>query len=465
VATNFQLPVNIAFVPSPSPEPDAPFFYVTELYGTIKVVSNDRTVSDYATGLLNFNPTGDFPGSGEQGLTGITVDPASGDVYATMLYKVGSFLYPKVVRFHSLDGGRTAQSQTVILDMYPENQGPSHQISNVSIGPDSKLYVHMGDGFSAATAGNLDSFRGKILRLQLDGSPAADNPFYNAQDGITARDYIYAYGLRNPFGGAWSAADGAHYSVENGPSTDRFARIVAGRNYGWRGNNSDMTTFALYNWTPSVAPVNIAFIQPETFNGSGFPAEKMGHAFISESGPTYAAGPVANGKRISEFVLDAQGNLVDGPLPLIEYNGTGQGTVVPLAAGPDGLYFSEFYKDFKAGSPIDRGARILLVKAQSFTSASITLPADADIIRALARKPVSSAHILSTDTLAGQVAFDVTADVCVVLEGGSNDRGLLRLPEEYPGSALFATRDNPDGGGPQLVLTFKTDGQETCGQE
>ena len=61
VAGGLQLPVNIAFVPNPGPDPDDPLFYVNELYGTIKVVTNDFTVSDYATGLLNFDPTGAFP--------------------------------------------------------------------------------------------------------------------------------------------------------------------------------------------------------------------------------------------------------------------------------------------------------------------------------------------------------------------------------------------------------------------
>ena len=39
VAEGFRLPVNIAFVPEPGPAPDDPLFYVTELYGTIRVVS------------------------------------------------------------------------------------------------------------------------------------------------------------------------------------------------------------------------------------------------------------------------------------------------------------------------------------------------------------------------------------------------------------------------------------------
>ncbi len=375
VATGFQLPVNIAFVPDaggqngvardPAKRQEDPFFYVAELYGTIKVVTRDGTVSDYATGLLNFDPTGQFPGSGEQGLAGIVVEPQTGDVLASVLYDSDTnpgTHYPKVVLLASDDGGLTAATQTTILDMVGEAQGHSHQISNLTIGPDGKLYVHMGDGDNTASAQNLDSFRGKILRMNLDGSPTVDNPFYDAGDGISARDYVYAYGVRNPFGGAWRAADGFHYEVENGPSVDRFAKIVEGRNYLWDGSDASMSNYAIYNWAPAVAPVNIAFVQAETFGGSEFPADKMDRAFVSESGPTYAIGPQSRGKRVSEFVVDAQGDLVSGPTPLIEYIGTGKATVVALTAGPDGLYFSDFYKDRDYTSPTDPGANVLRVK-------------------------------------------------------------------------------------------------------
>ena len=37
--------------------------------------------------------------------------------------------------------------------------------------PDRTLLVHMGDGFDFTTAQNLNSYRGKVLRLNLDGSP------------------------------------------------------------------------------------------------------------------------------------------------------------------------------------------------------------------------------------------------------------------------------------------------------
>ncbi len=366
VGRGFQLPVNIAFRPNAGNRPGDPYFYVTELYGTIKVVTRDGTVRDYATDLLNFNPTGVFPGSGEQGLSGIVVEPSTGDVLVSVLYAdpgPSGPHYPQVLRLHSNDGGLTAATKTPVLQMPRESQGQSHFISTLTIGPDGKLYVNMGDGFDSSTALNLNSFRGKILRLNLDGTAPADNPFYNANDGITATDYIFAYGLRNPFGGAWRAADNFLYEVENGnDSNDRLAKVVRGANYGWNGTSSSMTINAVYNWTRTHAPVNIAFIQPGTFGGSGFPPEKMDHAFVTESGGTWATGPQGNGKRLVEFVLDAAGKLVSGPTTLAEYNGSGKASAAALAAGPDGLYFSDLYKDLDYHTPIDRGANILRIK-------------------------------------------------------------------------------------------------------
>ena len=358
-ATGFQLPISIAFVPNPGSQTNSPVFYVAELYGIIKVVTRDGTVRDYATGLLNFNPTGAFPGSGELGLCGILVEPASGDVLASTVRSVVSGndstnKFPVVLRFHSTDGGLTAATTNTVLGMTNEVQGAAHQISHLSIGPDGKLYVHNGDGQVTANAQNLNSFQGKILRLNLDGSAPADNPFYGG--GTSASNYVFALGFRNPFGGDWRALDLSHYEVENGPNTDRFARVVSGRNYLWNGSDASMTNFAIYNWGGATAPVHLQFI-----TGNGFPASKIDHAFVSEAGATYATGPQATGKRIEEFVLDASGNLVSGPIPFLQYNGSGKATAAGMIAGPDGLYFTDLYKD-DSNDPLERGANVLRVK-------------------------------------------------------------------------------------------------------
>lgn len=368
-ASGFQLPVNVAMVPEPGPHPGDPLLYVAELYGAVKVVTRDGVVRDYATGLLNFNPTGDFPGSGEKGLAGLAVDPASGDLFASLVYEDADSSmdpkphYAKVVRLHSDERGLTATGESTVLDLAPEPQGPSHQISHVAIAPGGELLVHNGDGFvSFAGARDLDSFSGKILRMTLAGEPLADNPFYDAGDGFGARDYVWAYGFRNPFGGALRLADGSYYMVENGPATDRLARILPGVDYLWAGVDAAMTFGASYNWNPAHAPVNIEFVEPGRFGGSAFPAQSMGHAYVTESGSTYATGPQETGKRIVEFDLDRDGVNRAGPTMLVEYTGSGKATAVGLAAGEDGLFFTDLYKDQGYQSPIDPGANLLRVR-------------------------------------------------------------------------------------------------------
>ncbi len=427
VAGGLQLPLDIAFVPNPGSAAHAPLAYLTELYGTIKVLRRDGTLSDYATGLLNYNPTGYFPGSGAGGLTGITVDPDSGDVFASMLYDsdpgpaVGPH-YPRVVRFHSTDGGLTAASQTTVLAMPGELQEASHQVSNLSIGPDDgKLYVHMGDGFDPTTSQDLDSFRGKILRLNLDGTPVGGdppdaNPFYDASDGITARDYVWAYGFRNPFGGAWRASTGAHYEVENGPSVDRIARVDRGFNYGYDGTDASMLTGALYNWSRAHAPVNVAFVQPEAFGGSGFPASQWDHAFVTESGPTWVSGPQVLGKRIVEFDPDPETGEIGGhPHTLVEYTGTGKATAAGLAAGPDGLYFTELYRDQGATRAIDPGARLLKVRhgppvPPALARTAPASPADDDTPNVVGTAQFSSTVNLYSDSACHTLIGSGTSD-------------------------------------------------------
>ena len=372
IAAGFQLPLAVAMVPNPGDDPDDPLAYVAELYGSIQTVTNDGEVREYAHGLLNFDPTGPFPGTGEQGVGGIAVDPQSGDLFATAMYEDTDSpedpnpLYPKVVRLHSTDGGLTASSEETILDMHGAFQGHSHQVSNVTVGPDGLLYVHNGDGFFFYDAPtDLDDWRGKVLRMTKDGDPVTGNPFYSAADQgsdgeLDPRDYVFAYGFRNPFGGTWRASDGRHYEVENGPFVDRLARVDRGVNYGWNGTDASMTTGALYNWSPAHAPLQISFIEPQTFGGSGFPQTKMDHAYVTETGPTYATGPTELGKRIVDFA--PQGSGFADPKALIEYTGVGKATAAGLAAGPDGLYFTDLYPDPAATAPYDLGAKLLRVR-------------------------------------------------------------------------------------------------------
>jgi hypothetical protein len=369
-AEGFQLPVAIAFPPDAG-NPDRPFFYVGELYGNIRAVSRDGTVSDFATGLLNFDPVADFPGAGEMGLAGLVVEPESGDLFASMLYlpenQPAAHFFPRVVRLRSDDGGWTAGGSETVLDLVGETQGPSHQISNLSIGPDGKLYVHVADGPCIPCARDLDSFRGKILRVDLDGSAPEDNPFYDAAGGIGASAYVYAYGFRNHFGGAWRDADQHLYEVENGPAIDRLVRVVPGTDYRWDGTDLSMSHGAIYNWIRA-APINLAIVQNGTFGGSGFPWWKQDTLYVTESGATWATGPQTVGKVISELIVTPTGELGGERRVFVEYDGSGKSTAAALAAGPDGLYFSDLFPDDELGNPTHPSAKILRIRRSEAAS-------------------------------------------------------------------------------------------------
>jgi glucose/arabinose dehydrogenase len=221
-ATDFQLPVNIAMVPDPGPHASDPLLYVTELYGLVKVVSRDGTVRDYTPeSLLNFNPTGNFPGSGEMGLTGIVVEPASGDLFVSLVYDEGGHHYPKVMRLESDERGLSEVGRTDVLVMAGATQGASHQISNLTISPSGDLFVHNGDGLgSPERAQNKESFVGKILRMTLDGEPLADNPFYDDSDSeFTAEDYIYAWGSGTRLAAPGGSPTGPTTRSRTGPTT------------------------------------------------------------------------------------------------------------------------------------------------------------------------------------------------------------------------------------------------------
>jgi hypothetical protein len=92
------LPVNLAFLPNPKPQKSAPSFYVTELYGSIKVITQELNVFTFADNLLNYEPNYMMPGTGESGVIGIVVHE-NGDVFASMLYKEGESFKNKVVKF------------------------------------------------------------------------------------------------------------------------------------------------------------------------------------------------------------------------------------------------------------------------------------------------------------------------------------------------------------------------------
>jgi len=334
VLSGLDLPANIAFVPKPKSGPKDPLLYINELYGQVKVMTNDGSVFAYAAGLLNYDPDYKFPGTGESGLTGLCVEPSSGDLFLSMLYTDKDKFKAKVIRTKSNDG-LSMNSSSVILEDVPSVHA-AHQVQAVTVGFDRKLYVNFGDGMiDPNTAQDDNDLRGKILRLELDGSIPDDNPKSGSP--------VFAKGFRNPFGAVWRRSDRSLYITDNGPHVDdRVARVEAGVNYGWP---KTMRQNSLMWWHFCQAPTALDFMQDEQF-----PAEYKNELFVALFGSSYVMGrPGSKGKKIIKMRLSADCNGLKSYDEFATYIGEGPAGPCGLAFGPDGLYFTDLHGEFDGG--------------------------------------------------------------------------------------------------------------------
>jgi len=182
---------------------------------------------------------------GMVGLLGIAVHPdypADRRIYLYRTWQCGPPAVNEVICVELAPGGTVDPRSLVVLltDIRADTGG--HNGGGLAIGPDRRLYVGVGDtgrgdeGRGPGTSSNpyaqdLGSLEGKILRLELDGSVPADNPFV-AQVG--ARREIFAYGCRNPFRLAFDPANGRLWAGDVGEATvEEIDIVTAGGDYGW----------------------------------------------------------------------------------------------------------------------------------------------------------------------------------------------------------------------------------------
>lgn len=199
---------------------------VAEKGGGIVMIDGDQTTRFV---LETSTPIFDEGGGGLLGMALANDFQASGRAYFYYTYQSGSGRENRVIeaRFD----GSTWRETSVLIDAIP-----GHRLYNggrVAIGPDDHLYVTTGWTEDWDRPQQLDSLAGKTLRLELDGSIPADNPF--------AGSPIYSLGHRNPQGISWNEA-GEMFVSEHGQSAhDEINRVVPGGNYGWPVISGDET--------------------------------------------------------------------------------------------------------------------------------------------------------------------------------------------------------------------------------
>lgn len=165
----------------------------------------------------------------------------------------------------------------VIFRAAPLFASGAHYSGRIAISPDKK-YIFFTNGERAQFDPSQDpkSTLGKVLRLNLDGTPAADNPL--AQQGF--HPAIWTYGQRNLTGIAFDDG-GQLWQVEMGPlNGDELNLIKPGANYGWPvrsyGNHYDQRPIPDHSaddgfekpklyWDPSLAPSSLAYYNAALF--------------------------------------------------------------------------------------------------------------------------------------------------------------------------------------------------------
>ena len=161
----------------------------------------------------------------EGGLLGPAFDPDfehNGFLYVVYDYNKNGSYTEKLVRFTYAKN--TLSSPFVLIDNITANT--NHNGSRLWITNEAKpkIFMSTGDAFNDDLAQPTNTLNGKILRLNLDGTIPADNPFQN--------NPVWSYGHRNPQG--LVMVNNILYESEHGPDIEDEVNIIEkGRNYGW----------------------------------------------------------------------------------------------------------------------------------------------------------------------------------------------------------------------------------------
>jgi glucose/arabinose dehydrogenase len=106
-----------------------------------------------------------------------------------------------------------------------------HFGSRITFDRQGHVFFGVGDRGDRHAAQDLANHQGTIIRLNLDGSVPADNPFLR---DASAHAEIWSFGHRNPQGMAYDPLLRRLWAIEHGPrGGDEINLVLPGRNYGW----------------------------------------------------------------------------------------------------------------------------------------------------------------------------------------------------------------------------------------
>ncbi len=253
-------------------------YLVTERVGNLRIVAPDGALSEPVAGLPPVFV------SGHGGLLDVEVSPSFAQdrmIYWTYAKPIGDRSATAAARGRLAEDGSEVTDVQDIFVQDPPSPTDKQYGSRIVLDGAGHAFVTTGEHLSAEErpfAQDLDKTYGKVVRVNLDGTPPADNPFAGRSDAIPT---IYSYGHRNIQAAALDP-QGRLWIVEHGPQGgDELNLIRPGVNYGWPvityGEDYDGTPIGegltaregmeqpRYYWDPVIAPSGMAFYDGRMF--------------------------------------------------------------------------------------------------------------------------------------------------------------------------------------------------------
>ena len=255
--------------------------FPTDLADSLVIFADNYPLGTYPSG------TNGFKGRYNAGIFEVVLDPDFSSnqwIYISYVSEKDKKYATKVIRAKLQDNALT-DIQTLLVAL-PYADGLFHFGGGLLFGKDEKLYITIGERLfgdalqpAIPIAQNLSDQRGKIYRINPDGSIPTDNPDF----GANAVAGLYAAGIRAAQGIALDPITGNIWFSEHGTiQGDELNLLEKGANYGWpiistgkyRGGyvppKMDIDfNMPQWSWFKTIAPTGLTF-----YTGMEFPQWK-----------------------------------------------------------------------------------------------------------------------------------------------------------------------------------------------
>ena len=302
---------------------------VTEMGGQLRVIRNGDLVPEPVTGVpeVYSNPP-------SHGLMDLALHPdfAENGVVYLSYNTMGEQGVTEALARGTFDGTQLS-SVTTIFEAEAWAMTNGRQNARLAFAPDRTLHMSASGGGDIAAAQDMDTDKGKTVRLLDDGSLPDGNPFAGRAG---ARPEIFTIGHQNVHGMAVHPETGEIWAISHG---DEINVLTAGSNYGWPYTNSGGGTSQQYLPMPEGVDLTPAFVgfDPQIrvsgiafYTGDRFPAWRN-DVFVGSM----------NNQHIRRVAYDDNGRTFQEDLFIVPGE-----QVRDLQMGPDGmLYYTVFVDD------------------------------------------------------------------------------------------------------------------------